>query len=230
MEQHITFTSDGCQLEGILKKGKLDAGIVICHPHPLYGGSMYNNVVDAIDEGFNGLDYTTLKFNFRGVGNSEGQFDDGNGEQNDISAAADYMKDLGIGSVFLGGHRFQRFDPGGNHLATYSAWSQVDVMAPTLDMARAIVGTGTGQIGVIDLETGFTQQTIAAHDGRIKALKLHPDGRHVITTAADRTLRITSIETGQEVFRLQLKECASVMETAIPSKLRFALWMNWLQL
>jgi len=89
--QRVTIQSD-YTLEGILKENRKDAGVVICHPHSLYGGSMFNNVVDAMEQGFSTKGFTTLKFNFRGVGNSGGFFDEGNGEVNDLRAALKYLK------------------------------------------------------------------------------------------------------------------------------------------
>jgi uncharacterized protein len=49
--KRVSITSD-YQLEGILRKNGKEAGVVMCHPHPLYGGSMESNVVDAMDDGF----------------------------------------------------------------------------------------------------------------------------------------------------------------------------------
>ncbi len=57
---------------------------IICHPHPLYGGSLQNKVVHMINAGFNALGMATLRFNFRGVGESEGVFDEGIGETEDV--------------------------------------------------------------------------------------------------------------------------------------------------
>ena len=63
------------------------AGIVICHPHPLYGGDMDNPVVVRIAEIAQGLGMATLRFNFRGVGASGGVHGGGDGERDDVSAA-----------------------------------------------------------------------------------------------------------------------------------------------
>jgi len=64
---------------------------VVCHPHPMYGGSMYNNVVDAILAAMWQAGYATLRFNFRGVGASEGEHDGGPGEVDDAVAAMTYL-------------------------------------------------------------------------------------------------------------------------------------------
>lgn len=82
------------RLEAVLNEKNNGSGVVICHPHPLYGGSMDNNVVDAIERGFSEKGFTTLKFNFRGVGASSGYYDEGNGEVRDVMAASNYLKKI----------------------------------------------------------------------------------------------------------------------------------------
>jgi uncharacterized protein len=82
-EERVSFSSGDLTLEGLLAKP--DAadpvrGAVICHPHPLYGGSMYNNVVDAALAAMWELGWATLRFNFRGVGASEGDHTGGPGD------------------------------------------------------------------------------------------------------------------------------------------------------
>jgi hypothetical protein len=80
------------KLEGIIKENSKKAGVVICHPHPLYGGDMNNNVVNAIEEGFADQGFTTLRFNFRGVGVSEGSYGEGQGEVEDLIGAVEFLK------------------------------------------------------------------------------------------------------------------------------------------
>lgn len=64
---------------------------VICHPHPLYGGNMYNNVVGALFDALRAAGVSALRFNFRGVGGSTGAHGDGVGERADIEAAVANM-------------------------------------------------------------------------------------------------------------------------------------------
>ena len=73
------------------KSGKIKPIVLICHPHPQFGGNMYNNVVSGV---FNKLienDLSCLRFNFRGVGNSTGSHSDGTGELRDVHACVDYL-------------------------------------------------------------------------------------------------------------------------------------------
>src|SRR5438876_1190475 len=81
--------------------------VVICHPHPQYGGDMENNVVVAIADGLVRDGIAALRFNFRGVGISEGTYDGGAGEQDDARAAIQYARSLvGISRVGLAGYSF----------------------------------------------------------------------------------------------------------------------------
>ncbi len=64
--------------------------VVVCHPHPLYGGDMHNNVVLAVCRALAGHGVSAFRFNFRGVGRSDGEFGGGVGEQEDTRAALDF--------------------------------------------------------------------------------------------------------------------------------------------
>ena len=65
---------------------------IICHPHPLFGGAMGNKVVTTLERLFRELGFATLRFNFRGVGASEGVFDNGVGEAEDLRAVAQFAR------------------------------------------------------------------------------------------------------------------------------------------
>ena len=65
---------------------------IICHPHPLFGGTMDNKVVTTLTKTFQYLGLHAVRFNFRGVGRSAGQFDQGNGELEDLLAVIDWMQ------------------------------------------------------------------------------------------------------------------------------------------
>jgi alpha/beta superfamily hydrolase len=87
----VRIPSDGLTLEGVLHvpaSGATPIGaVVVCHPHPLYGGEMNNNVVVAIARALLGRSVAVLRFNFRGVGGSQGAHGGGVGEQDDVLAA-----------------------------------------------------------------------------------------------------------------------------------------------
>src|SRR5215213_8103071 len=82
------------QLEAILKEPRQDPpkGVaLVLHPHPLGGGTMHNKVVFRAAAALNDAGLTTLRINFRGVGQSTGEHDEGRGEQDDVHAGLDYL-------------------------------------------------------------------------------------------------------------------------------------------
>jgi alpha/beta superfamily hydrolase len=80
---------------------------LICHPHPLHGGTMTNKVVYTLARAFVALGVAALRFNFRGVGASQGSHDAGVGEVEDAIAAATWLRDRWPGSaLYLGGFSF----------------------------------------------------------------------------------------------------------------------------
>jgi alpha/beta superfamily hydrolase len=92
-----TFPCGGLSLEGVLNipdgAGSFPA-VIVCHPHPLYGGSMYNNVVDSLCQAIVEASFISFKFNFGGVGGSEGVYSNGVGEREDAAAAIAYVSGL----------------------------------------------------------------------------------------------------------------------------------------
>ncbi|MDY6882016.1 MAG: alpha/beta fold hydrolase [Desulfatiglans sp.] len=105
-EEKIVFHSGTLKLEGLLGMSSGQSGVVVTHPHPMYGGDMYNNVVESVIKAYSEKRYATLRFNFRGAGGSEGDYDDGIGEQEDLKAALQYLHGLGKRSIDLVGYSF----------------------------------------------------------------------------------------------------------------------------
>jgi len=111
----VVFQSSGrrpVQIEGILHlpetRGACPAALV-CHPHPLGGGSMHNAVVAAIARALEAQGVMALRFNFRGVGQSGGEHDNGRGEASDVAGALDWLvaqPDVDPERIFLAGYSF----------------------------------------------------------------------------------------------------------------------------
>ncbi|MGA9334616.1 MAG: alpha/beta fold hydrolase [Rudaea sp.] len=78
---------------GVPEAGIARVGVaIICHPHSQHGGSMHNKVVTMIERALRELGLTTIVFNFRGVGGSHGEYDDGRGETDDLLALAAWVQ------------------------------------------------------------------------------------------------------------------------------------------
>lgn len=81
------------KLEALLNRGADDAtyAAVVCHPHPLFGGTFHNKVVFHAMKALNGFGFPVLRFNFRGAGLSEGKHDNGRGESDDVKVAIEWL-------------------------------------------------------------------------------------------------------------------------------------------
>jgi hypothetical protein len=91
---HVDFTGPAGRLEGLLEGPRHPrAAVVFAHPHPLLGGggTMHTKAVYQASKGLIRIGCAVLRFNFRGVGRSEGAFDEGVGERGDFTAALDFM-------------------------------------------------------------------------------------------------------------------------------------------
>lgn len=93
------------RLEALLNAGTDNAShaAVVCHPHPLGGGTMHNKVVFHAMKALNSFGFPVLRFNFRGTGLSAGQHDEGRGEIEDVQTALGWLKrEFGLPIVFAG--------------------------------------------------------------------------------------------------------------------------------
>ena len=93
----VTFPADDLVLEGMLHLAEMASpapGVVVCHPHPLYGGNMHNLVVAEMCRCLNERGITALRFNFRGTGASQGSHGEGVHERQDVKGALSYLFSL----------------------------------------------------------------------------------------------------------------------------------------
>ena len=106
--RHVDLFSSAGRLEALYRELQDPAGVaVICHPHPLGGGTLHNKVVFRTARGLENANVATLRFNFRGAGASAGRHDEGEGEQNDVVAAIDWVVRYHPGrKLIVGGFSF----------------------------------------------------------------------------------------------------------------------------
>jgi alpha/beta superfamily hydrolase len=93
--EHLQIDGPAGRIETLVEEPAADERenppfAVICHPHPLHGGAMTNKVVHTLARAFNELGVIAVRFNFRGIGESEGHYDDGVGEVDDVVAVVDW--------------------------------------------------------------------------------------------------------------------------------------------
>ncbi|HKS25470.1 MAG TPA: alpha/beta fold hydrolase [Thermoanaerobaculia bacterium] len=106
--RHVDLFSSAGRLEALYRELQDPAGVaVICHPHPLGGGTLHNKVVFRAARGLENANVATLRFNFRGAGASAGVHDEGEGEQQDVVAAIDWIVKYHPGKkLIVGGFSF----------------------------------------------------------------------------------------------------------------------------
>jgi alpha/beta superfamily hydrolase len=139
-EHPLTLTTaDGVSLEGWTSGAGALAGVVVCHPHPLYGGDMDNPVVVRAVEVAAAEELATLRFNFRGVGGSSGRHGQGVDERADVAAALSHLRQALAtgGRVGLVGYSFGAAVSA--HVAQAGGVDALALVAPPLgipDLAR----------------------------------------------------------------------------------------------
>ena len=108
MEEVVRFAASDVTLDGrVAVPPEATAGVVVCHPHPQYGGSMENDLVVALVTALRRAGLATLRFDFRGVGASGGTHDNGRGEVDDVRAATATLRArLDVPRVSLVGYSF----------------------------------------------------------------------------------------------------------------------------
>jgi alpha/beta superfamily hydrolase len=92
--RNLFLSGPAGRLEAILwspSKDKPSRAAVVCHPHPLFSGTMHNKVVYHAAKSLDALGFPVVRFNFRGTGRSEGKHDRGEGERGDVRAALDFL-------------------------------------------------------------------------------------------------------------------------------------------
>lgn len=108
--ENLLLDGPAGSLEALLetpRTGEAAGGAVICHPHPQHGGTLQNKVVHTLSRAFLAEGFLSLRFNFRGVGDSEGTYDEGRGELQDSLAAARALRDrIGSGALWFAGFSF----------------------------------------------------------------------------------------------------------------------------
>jgi alpha/beta superfamily hydrolase len=140
-ETTLLATADGLTLEAdVFLPAEPWAAAVVAHPHPLYGGDRTSPVVDAVARAVHGAGAAAVRFDFRGVGRSEGEYDDGVGERLDVAAAVDLAAQLaGDGPLLVAGYSFGALVALNVTDPRITAWLAV---APPLTMAPRPLAAG----------------------------------------------------------------------------------------
>lgn len=162
---------------------------VIAHPHPLFGGTMDNKVVQTLARAFVQCGWRAVRFNFRGVGKSQGVYDDGRGEMLDMLSVVAHFSPQG--SLALAGFSFGAF-------VTSHA---VQSLEPTRSPEKLVlVGTAASRFQVASIPSGLHERTLVVH-GEMDATVPLGD---VMNWARPQSLPVTVVPGGEHFFHGQL--------------------------
>jgi len=140
-----------------LAAGQIPVGVaVIAHPHPLFGGTMDNKVVQTMARAFVQVGWMAVRFNFRGVGASEGAYDEGRGELQDLLAVVDHFSPAATqqGALALSGFSFGAFVTS-HAVQALHAVRKIDRLV--------LVGTAAGHFAVAELPKELHSKALVLH-------------------------------------------------------------------
>ena len=190
--EHVEIQGPVGVLEGVISRADFTShGAVLCHPHPLYGGSMDDAVLAAVEDGLRPHGFSSLRFNFRGVGASDGSHDGGAGEVEDVLAALEFMRGEGMDEMLLGGYSF------GSIMALKAALHAPPhallLVAPPLSMASSVA---------LDEIRCPVQLILGEHDDFVdvqEVVEAFPDARVHVVEGADHFFLGSGAEIGEVV-------------------------------
>ncbi|MGA2358344.1 MAG: alpha/beta fold hydrolase [Terriglobales bacterium] len=200
----LFLTGPAGRLEALLNAGSPNAthAAVVCHPHPLYGGTLHNKVVFHAMKALNGLGFPVLRFNFRGTGLSEGEHASGLGEVEDVRAALDWLEREFTLPVIFAGFSF------GAAVGLRAAYSD--------DRVRSLIALGLPAVAVEDrvYDFEFLRECVkpklfvsGSRDQFGPAGKLEA----LVNTFAE-PKKLVRIEAGDHFFEGRLKEMRLAIE------------------
>jgi alpha/beta superfamily hydrolase len=170
--------------EGVVLRGTA----VIAHPHPLFGGTMDNKVVQTLARAFVQSGWRAVRFNFRGVGGSEGVYDEGRGELQDLLSVVAHS--AAEGELALAGFSFGAFVTSHAVLA----------VAPREPRALVLVGTAASRFSVATVPAGLHDRTLVLHGEHDDTVPL----ADAMAWARPQTLPVTVVPGGGHFFHGQL--------------------------
>jgi alpha/beta superfamily hydrolase len=171
--------------EGVAARGVA----VIAHPHPLFGGTMDNKVVQTLARAFVACGWTAVRFNFRGVGGSEGVHDEGRGERDDMLQVIEQLAPEG--PLAIAGFSFGAFVAS---RAAEQLWAARDIRQLVL------VGTAAARFSVATLPPEAHERTMVVHGEQDDTVPLAA----VLDWARPQSLPVTVVPGGGHFFHGQL--------------------------
>ena len=189
--QRLTLQGPGGVLEALRDEppGVAKGVAVISHPHPLFGGTMDNKVVQTLARAFVQSGWIAVRYNFRGVGASAGHYDEGRGELQDLLAVV--QQQAGTGAVALAGFSFGAF---------VTAQAAVQLTAARAVEQLVLVGTAASRFQVPVLPQDLHERTLVVHGEQDDTVPLSA----VMEWARPQSLPVLVVPGGGHFFHGQL--------------------------
>ena len=190
--QSLSLTGEAGVIEAVLDKpseGSIHGTAVIAHPHPLYGGTLQNKVVQTLARAFVQCGWQAVRFNFRGVGTSTGVYDEGRGEARDMLSVIQQLAP--DGPLALAGFSFGAFVT--SHV--------VQTLAPVRSPEKLVlVGTAASRFTVAPIAADLHENTLVLHGEQDDTVPLSS----VMDWARPQSLPVTVIPGVEHFFHGQL--------------------------
>lgn len=164
---------------------------LVAHPHPLFGGTMDNKVVQTLARAFVQCGWTAVRFNFRGVGKTEGVYDEGRGELQDFLAVLSQVAPDAAVPVALAGFSFGAFVTSRAALAVHAERSMEQLV---------LIGTAASRFDVAVLPLALHERTLVVHGEQDDTVPLSA----VLDWARPQSLPVTVVPGGGHFFHGQL--------------------------
>ena len=196
--QRVTWRGEAGAIEGLLDHPDGDSrGVaVVAHPHPLFGGTMDNKVVQTLARAFVQCGWTVARFNFRGVGATEGVHDAGAGEARDFLSVVEQVAPKG--ALAIAGFSF------GSFVASHV----IQALSEMRDIEKIVfVGTATERLAVADVPESLHEKTLVVHGEQDDTVSL----ASVMNWARPQSLPITVVPGGGHFFHGQLSLLKSLV-------------------
>ena len=163
---------------------------LICHPHPLFGGTMDNKVVQTLARAFVQTGWTALRFNFRGIGQSGGVYNEGRGEADDLRALIKQVAPVGS-ALAVAGFSF----------GSFVASQVLREVAQSHDLQKIVfVGTAASRFAVANIPAALHEKLIVIHGEQDETVPL----QSVMDWARPQVIPITVVPGGGHFFHGQL--------------------------
>ncbi len=210
----VIFAGPEGRLEGRFQQGKGDTPPValVLHPHPLFGGTMNNKVCFELYHMFLNRGFSVLRFNFRGVGRSQGEYDHGQGELADAATALDYVQQTNPNAPFAWVAGF-----------SFGSWIAMQLLMRRPEIVGFICGSTPANLYDFSFLAPCPSSGIVVHGADDKVC-IPEETRAMVErtrTQKGRKIEFTTVPSGDHFFQDNLEDFMGVSEAYLDARLAY---------